>query len=61
MMATMICLGFLPFSLRRSPNVLRSGLKTLAFMAGRNRAYRKLADPTLVIGVVDLPEVPLAR
>ena len=60
MIATMICLGFLPFSLSRSPKVLRSGLKTLAFIAGMKRARRKLADPTFVIGVVDLPEVPLA-
>ena len=59
MMATMICFGFLPFSFRRSPKVFRRGLKTLAFIAGMKRARLRLAEPTFVIGVVGLPEVPL--
>ena len=61
MIAMMICLGFLPFALSLSPNSLRRGLKVRAFMAGIKRARRRLAEPTLVIGVDVRPEVPLTK
>ena len=61
MTAMMTCLGFLPFAMRRSAKVLRRGLKTLAFMAGMKRARRSWAEPTLVMGVLVFPEVPLTK
>ncbi|MEN8856147.1 MAG: hypothetical protein ABF333_14515 [Akkermansiaceae bacterium] len=36
-------------------------MKTLAFIAGMKSARRRFADPILVMGVVDLPEVPLTK
>ena len=60
MMAMMICVLFFPFSCSRSPNSLRRGLKTRAFIAGMKRARRRWADPIFVIGVEVRPDVPLA-
>ena len=59
MTAMMTCLGFLPFSMSLSANVLSSGLKTRAAMAGRKRPRLSLTDPILVMGVRVRPEVPL--
>ena len=44
-----------------SAKVLSSGLKTLAFIAGRKRARLNGAEPIFVIGVRERPEVPLTK
>ena len=59
MTAMMTCLGFLPFSMSLSANVLSSGLKVRAVMTGMKRLRLSLTDAILVIGVRVRPEVPL--
>ena len=61
MTAMMICLGGLPMAMSLSAKVLTSGLKTLAFIAGKKRARLDGAEPIFVIGVRERPEVLLTK